>query len=78
LKAYKICKINTLSNELNINKNDIINMILQIGRNKYLNVKINFVEDYVEIEKNNSNENNEDIFYKNVVDNYHSWINLFK
>ena len=78
LKAYKICKINTLSNELNINKNDIINMILQIGRNNYLNVKINFVEDFVEVEKNNSNDNNEDKIYKDVVDNYLSWINLFK
>jgi hypothetical protein len=52
-------------------------MILQIGRNKYLNVKINFVEDYVEIEKNN-NDNNEEKIYKNVVENYLSWINLFK
>jgi phage regulator Rha-like protein len=78
LKAYKICKINTLSKELNLNKNDIINMILQIGRNKYLNVKINFVEDYVEIEKNNYNDNNEEKIYKDVVENYLSWINLFK
>ena len=78
LKAYKICKIDTLSKELKLNKNDIINMILQIGRNKYLNVKINFVEDYVEIEKNNYNDNNEEKIYKDVVENYLSWINLFK
>jgi COP9 signalosome complex subunit 2 len=77
LKAYKICKIERLSKELNINKKDIIAMILQIGRNKYLDVKINFVQDYIEIEQKSSDNNQEENLFTDVVENYNLWLNLF-
>ncbi len=71
LKAYQFCKFDTISNELGINQKELIPMIMKIAKNGYANVKINLVNNFIEMEKDKNEKS-----LGGLIDNYNSWLAL--
>ncbi len=71
LKAYQFCKFDTISNELGINQKELIPMIMKIAKKNYANIKINLVDNFIEMEKDKNEKS-----LGGLIDNYNSWLNL--
>ena len=71
LKAYQFCKFDTIANELGINQKELIPMIMKIAKNGYANVKINLVNNFIEMEKDKNEKS-----LGGLIDNYNSWLAL--
>jgi len=71
LKAYRFCKFQTISKELGIKKEELVPMIMKIAKNGYANIKINLVNDYIEMEKDKNEKS-----LGGLIDNYNSWLNI--
>ncbi len=71
MKAYQFCKFDTISNELGINQKELIPMIMKIAKKNYANIKINLVDNFIEMEKDKNEKS-----LGGLIDNYNSWLNL--
>lgn len=71
LSAYNICKFSTLTKELGVDQDYLINILLElISSDQNVNFKINFIDQSVVVkERNMENE----IYYSNIT----KWINSF-
>ena len=71
LKAYNICKFDTIANELGIKKKELIPMVMKIAKNGYSNIKVNLVDNVVEMEIDKNDKN-----LGGLIDNYNSWLTI--
>jgi hypothetical protein len=75
LRAYSVCKFDTLQKEIVIDKNTLIPMLLKIARGGFgMQLKLNFIDESVEINLISSQEN----LYGNLMVNFKTWLGLFK
>ena len=75
LRAYFVCKFETLQKELAIDKNMLIPMLLKISRGGFgMQLKLNFIEENVEINLISSQDNT----YGDLMVNFQTWLGLLK
>ena len=75
LRAYSVCKFDTLQKEIVIDKNTLIPMLLKISQGGFgMQLKLNFIDESVEINLISSQEN----LYGDLMVNFKTWLGLFK
>lgn len=72
LQAYNVCKFETLTKEIGIDKATLIGMVMQLAKDCGVELKVNLKEGYVEM------MNQKDKSYEDLVNNFNGWLTLFK
>jgi hypothetical protein len=69
LKAFKNCKFDVIENEIGVKNDELLGMIMNIAKNQFAKVKINFVKKQLEIIDDYSDNGIK------LLNNYRGWIN---
>lgn len=73
LKSYKSCKFEVLEKEMGIHNKELIGMLMNIAKNEYADLKINFVKQQIEMNDKDEKNNNT----TKLLKNYAKWFNSF-
>ena len=74
LRAFSVCKFDTLQKEIEIDKNTLTSMLFQISKGDFgIKVKLNFVEEDIEVKLISSQENT----CGDLMTNLTTWLNLY-